>query len=126
MKKVEVWGTGIYLREFLHVDDLADGCLYIMNLNNVEYDRLLNSSPPIINIGFGKDISIQNLAKLISGIVGFNGIAVNDLTKPDGTPIKVLDVTRIFDLGWKPKTPLEIGMRRTYEWYLKERREPLE
>ena len=119
LKKEVIWGTGKSLREFLHVDDLVDACLYIMNLNEMEFDQILNSSPPIINIGSGKEISIQNLVELICGIVGYKGIIENDLTKPDGTPRKLLDVSKISDMGWEPKIPLKTGILMTYEWYLK-------
>ena len=118
MKKVEIWGTGKSLREFLHVDDLADACLYIMNLPNPQYDRLINISPPIINVGFGKEISIQHLAELIRDIAGFKGKIVNDLTKPDGTPRKLLDISRITKIGWEPITTLETGIQLTYDWCL--------
>ena len=119
-KQVEIWGTGQSLREFLHVDDCADACLYLMNLSSDQYDQLIFCNPPIINIGFGKDISIQNLAKLIKEIVGYNGDIVNDLNKPDGTPRKLLDISKVSKLEWKHTISLEKGIRMTYDWCLTE------
>jgi GDP-L-fucose synthase len=106
--RVEVWGSGEPRREFLYVDDLADAVLFLME----QYD-----SPEIINVGVGKDISIAELAELIRKIVGFDGEIVFDRDKPDGTPRKLLDVTRIESLGWKATTDLETGIRQTYRWY---------
>lgn len=107
--KVAIWGTGAPNREFLHVDDLADACVFLMN----HYD-----SGEIINIGTGQDLSIRDLAELIKDIVGFDGEIVFDITKPDGTPRKLLDVGKLHELGWKAKTSVEDGIRRTYEWFL--------
>ena len=118
-KQVKIWGTGQSLREFLHVDDCADACLYIMDLSSSQFSEYLFNTLPIINIGFGKDISIQSLAELIKEIVDFSGNIVNDLTKPDGTPKKLMDVQRIVNMGWKPQIGLEDGIHRTYEWYVK-------
>jgi GDP-L-fucose synthase len=106
---VVLWGTGSPYREFLHVDDLADACLFLME----QYE---GSEP--INIGTGEDITIRELAEMIARIVGFEGEVVWDTTKPDGTPRKLLDVSRLGALGWRPKVSLEEGIRRTYEWYL--------
>jgi len=107
--EVVVWGTGTPRREFLHVDDLADAILFLMRY----YD-----SEEIINVGVGEDISISELAELIARIVGFEGKIVYDTSKPDGTPRKLLDVSRIFEMGWRPKIPLEEGIRQTYQWFL--------
>ena len=107
-KEVVMWGTGSPLREFLHVDDLADACLFLMQ----KYDE-----PGLVNIGTGKDISIKDLALLIKNIVGFEGEIVHDLSKPDGTPRKLLDVSKLNKLGWKAKIGLEEGIRRVYEDY---------
>jgi GDP-L-fucose synthase len=112
-KSVTLWGTGAPFREFLHVDDLAEACLFLMG----KYD-----SPELINVGCGEDISIRNLAELIGRIVGFSGPIEWDATKPDGTPRKLLDVTKLARLGWRAQIPLEDGLRRTYQWWL-ERRE---
>jgi GDP-L-fucose synthase len=109
---VVLWGTGSPFREFLYVDDLADACLFLME----KYDY--SEVGELINIGTGKDITIRDLATRISNIVGFTGRVVWDGTKPDGTPKKLLDISRIRQLGWQPKTSLEEGIRRTYDWYL--------
>ena len=108
---VTVWGTGSPRREFLHVDDLADACVYLMQ----NY-----SSPEIVNVGWGKDISIAELADMIGSIVGFDGAIEFDKSKPDGTPRKLLDTTRLSELGWTPSISLEKGIRETYEWYLEQ------
>jgi GDP-L-fucose synthase len=105
-----VWGTGKPRREFLHVDDLASACLFLLG----KYD-----SPEIINVGWGEDISIRELAELICDVVGFQGKLAWDSTKPDGTPRKLLDVTKLRNLGWKPSIPLREGIVRTYDWFLK-------
>jgi len=107
--EVEIWGTGTPRREFLYVDDLADACLYLMQ--RYEDERL-------INVGTGTDVSIAELAGLIAEAVGFQGRLRFDPTKPDGTPRKLLDVTRLDAQGWKPVVPLQAGIARTYEWYL--------
>jgi GDP-L-fucose synthase len=105
---VTLWGTGSPRREFLHVDDLADACVFLMN----HYD-----DSQIINIGYGEDISIADLALLIKGIVGYVGEIEYDSDKPDGTPQKLLDSSRLRGLGWKPKLSLEEGIKKTYTWY---------
>jgi GDP-L-fucose synthase len=110
---VELWGTGSPFREFLYVDDLADACVFLME----KYDY--KEIGELINIGTGKDITIKDLALLIRDIVGFRGEVVWDNTKPDGTPKKLLDISKIRALGWEPTTSLEAGIRNTYEWYLK-------
>jgi GDP-L-fucose synthase len=108
-KEVVMWGTGTPKREFLYVDDLADGLIHLMN----------NYSDEIhLNIGTGEDIEIRELAEIIKKVVGYEGEIVNDTTKPDGTPRKLLDVTRLHNLGWKHKVELEEGIRTVYEWYL--------
>jgi GDP-L-fucose synthase len=106
--EVVIWGTGKPRREFLHVDDLADSLLYLMN--NYNGDQF-------VNVGVGKDISILELAELIKDIVGFEGEIVNDLSKPDGTPRKLLDVTRLNELGWEAQISLEEGIKDTYQWF---------
>jgi GDP-L-fucose synthase len=107
-QKLVVWGSGKPRREFLHADDLASACLLLLE----KYD-----SPEIINVGCGEDISIRELAELICDVVGFDGELAWDATKPDGTPRKLLDVTRLCALGWKPAIPLRDGIARTYEWF---------
>jgi len=106
---VVVWGTGNPRREFLHVDDLADACLFLMN----NYD-----SSEIINIGVGEDLTIRELAYLIKDIVGYHGEITFDTSKPDGTPRKLLDVSKLFTMGWKPRIRLEDGISSTYEWFV--------
>ena len=106
---VTVWGTGKPLREFLHVDDCAAACLFLMQ----HYD-----GEEIVNIGVGEDLSIAELAELVSKVVGFAGKIIYDSGKPDGTPRKLVDVTRINGLGWRAGIPLEVGVRTTYEWFL--------
>jgi GDP-L-fucose synthase len=108
-QKLIVWGTGKPRREFLHVDDLAAACLLLLE----KYD-----SPEIINVGCGEDISIRELAEIICEVVGFDGKLAWDTTKPDGTPRKLLDVTKIRALGWKPAITLRDGIKRTYNWFV--------
>ena len=106
--EVVIWGTGKPKREFLHVDDLADSLLYLMNNYN---------GNQFVNVGVGKDISILELAELIKAVVGFEGEIVNDLSKPDGTPRKLLDVSKLNDLGWEAQISLKEGIKNTYEWF---------
>jgi GDP-L-fucose synthase len=106
--EVTLWGTGTPLREFLFVDDLADAVIFLLQ----HYD-----DPATINIGSGQELSIRELAEKIAAVVGFGGEIVHDLTKPDGTPRKLLDTSRLDDLGWSAPTNLDEGLRRTYEWY---------
>jgi GDP-L-fucose synthase len=107
--QVVVWGTGTPRREFLHVDDLADACLFLMQ--GYEDER-------IINVGVGEDVSIAELAALVGAVVGFAGEIVLDPSKPDGTPRKLLDVSRLHALGWRARIGLEDGIRETYQWFL--------
>ena len=106
---VTCWGSGAPLREFLYADDLASACVFLMQ----QY-----SEEQFINVGFGSDISIRQLAELIKHVVGFAGDIVWDASKPDGTPRKLMDSSRLFALGWRPKVDLETGIRRTYEDFL--------
>ncbi len=106
---VEIWGSGTPRREFLHVDDLADACLFLME----NYDE-----SEIVNIGVGEDLSIKALAMLIKEVVGYSGELTFDTSKPDGTPRKLLDVSRLNSLGWKARISLREGLRQTYQWYL--------
>ena len=111
-----LWGTGSSRREFLHVDDLADACVFIMNMQEKTYSSLLNvAGQTLINIGYGKDISIKELSALIRNIVGFEGEIAFDDIKPDGTPQKLLDCSKLSRLGWKPKISLKNGIRHTYQ-----------
>lgn len=115
-EKVILWGTGKPRREFLFVDDLAEALVFVTE--NVNAEDLYEKNISHLNIGTGEDIEIVEVAKLIKKIVGFEGAIENDLTKPDGTPRKLMDVSRLSALGWKYKTSLEEGLRKTYEWYL--------
>jgi GDP-L-fucose synthase len=115
--EVTIWGTGKPLREFLFVEDLADAILFL--LENVDAKDLFEKGITHLNIGTGKDISITELAKLVAEIIGFKGKIVYDATKPDGTPRKLLDVSRIYSLDWKYKTELREGIVQTYEFYKK-------
>lgn len=105
---VTIWGSGAPRREFLHVDDLADACVFLMD----NYDE-----PELINVGWGKDISIKELAVLISKMVGFTGKLKFDHSKPDGTPRKILDITKLRELGWQPSISLDEGIENTWNWY---------
>jgi len=107
--EVVVWGSGAPLREFLHVDDLARACVVLLE----RYD-----APEPINVGVGEDLTIRELAELVVSVVGFNGRLRFDTSKPDGTARKLLDVSRITDLGWKPEIDLRQGIASTYQWFL--------
>jgi GDP-L-fucose synthase len=106
---VDVWGSGTPRREFLHVDDLADACVYLM--------RTYSDEAPV-NVGWGVDVSIAELARLVADTVGFQGELRFDLSKPDGAPRKLLDTSRLAALGWVPKITLHAGLKSTYQWYL--------
>jgi GDP-L-fucose synthase len=108
-QQVTLWGSGTPLREFLHVDDLASACVALL-------ERYDNGAP--INVGVGKDIRIKDLADMIAQIVGYDGSVEWDASKPDGTPRKLLDISQIEALGWRPSIPLEKGLRSTYQWYV--------
>jgi GDP-L-fucose synthase len=109
-KGVSVWGSGTPRREFLHVDDLADACFFLLE----NYD-----SPEIVNIGCGEDVSIKELAETVCEVLGFQGSLVFDTSKPDGTPRKLMNVGKLLALGWKPRIGLKEGIRDAYEWFLK-------
>jgi len=109
-RELVVWGTGTPRREFLHADDCASACLFLLE----KYD-----SPEIVNVGCGEDISIRELAELVCQVVGFDGELSWDKTKPDGTPRKLLDVSKLRGLGWTPTIPLRDGIAQTYDWFLK-------
>ncbi len=112
-----MWGTGSPRREFLYVDDLAEAVVFLME--NVNAEDFYGQGVSQINIGTGEDIEIKKLAELIRELVGFEGEIEYDRGKPDGTPRKLLDVSRLHQLGWKHTTTLEEGLRKTYEWFLK-------
>ena len=109
---VPVWGTGTPRREFLHVDDLAGACRFLLE----NYD-----SPEIVNVGFGSDVTIRELVELICEVVGFQGTLSFDSTKPDGTPRKLLDTSKLTGLGWRPRISLREGIQQTYNWYCQQR-----
>lgn len=111
-REVVVWGTGTPRREFLHADDLAEACVFLLKT----YD-----SSELINIGFGEDVTIRELAETICDIIGFEGSLVFDTSKPDGTPRKLMDSSRLFSLGWKPRIPLREGIADAYAWFLANR-----
>lgn len=113
---VEVWGTGTPKREFLYADDLGDACVFLMN--NYEGDE-------IVNIGVGEDLPIGELAEKLKQVVGFEGKIVYDTSKPDGTPRKLVDVTRLHSLGWKATTTLEEGLQKAYQWFLEHEKESI-
>jgi GDP-L-fucose synthase len=107
-KNVEIWGTGTPSREFLHVEDLADAVLFLLQ----NYD-----AEPIVNIGWGEDLTIRELAEIIMSAIGYSGSLTFDHSKPDGTPRKLLDVSRLHSLGWRPRISLRAGIESTYAWF---------
>lgn len=109
--EVTIWGTGSPRREFMHVDDLADAALFLM----LHFD-----SPEIVNVGTGQDLTIRELAEMLKRVSGFRGQLVFDTSKPDGTPRKLLDVSKINALGWRASIPMEQGLQETYDWYVRE------
>ena len=119
--KVTVWGTGTPMREFLYVDDMADGCVFVMEMDDqtLSGELLSYPKPCFVNLGAGKDVTIHELAETIKNIVGFAGDIVFDPSKPDGTMRKLLDVSRMKTLGWEVKVSLRDGIEKTYEWFLK-------
>ncbi len=121
--RVTVWGTGAPRREFLYSDDMADACVLLMQLPDAKFDALLNpppenSRPPLINIGCGNDLTVRELAEMVIGSIGFKVELVFDPGKPDGAPRKLLDVSRMEALGWRPKISLRDGIARAYQFYL--------
>jgi GDP-L-fucose synthase len=116
---VTVWGSGRPKREFLHVDDMADACVFVMNLSENTYARHTIPMLSHINVGTGEDCSIRELAEIVSRVIGFQGSIVLDAAKPDGTPRKLLDVSRLKTMGWQAGIDLEHGLRQAYEWYVR-------
>ena len=111
-----VWGTGTPRRELLYSDDLAEACVFLLNLDEATYSTLLTEdAPPLINIGTGEDVTIRELAETVARVLGYGGELVFDTTKPDGTPRKLMDVTRLHGLGWHHRTELEQGIRLTWD-----------
>ena len=117
--EVVVWGSGTPKREFLYVDDMAAACLHVMNLDKGTLDQAISSMCSHINVGYGSDISIKELALLVARVVGYQGKINFDSSKPDGTPRKLLDSDLLSDLGWQAQTSLEQGIKTTYEWFQK-------
>lgn len=120
--QVVVWGTGQPRREFLHSDDLADACVFLMNLPDERFDELLDyaPAPALINIGSGEDLPISALAQMVKDVVGFTGELVFDVAQPDGTPRKLLDVSRLRTLGWQPRIGLRDGIAHVYSEFLRQ------
>ena len=116
--EVTIWGTGTPRREFLHVDDMADASLFVLDLPQEAYAANTRPMASHINVGTGEDVSIRELAGLVADVVGFTGAVLTDPSKPDGTPRKLLDVSRLAALGWRARTPLREGIAGTYRWYL--------
>jgi GDP-L-fucose synthase len=124
---VTVWGSGTPKREFLYSEDMADACIFLMNLTDGMFSNLLGNlestntdkfNPPLVNIGVGDDLSIKQLSEVIKGVVGYKGEIIYDTTKPDGTMRKLLDVTRLEQLGWKARTSICNGITYTYAGYI--------
>jgi nucleoside-diphosphate-sugar epimerase len=118
LEQVAIWGTGTPRREFLHVDDMAEASLFVLNLPLDTYQA--NTEPMLshINVGYGEDVTIRDLAQLVAEITGYTGEVVFDTTKPDGTMRKLMDSGRLTAMGWKPSVALADGVRETYEWFL--------
>jgi GDP-L-fucose synthase len=115
-RELVVWGTGTPRRELLYASDLAEACCFLMNLDEGNFDSLLiDDAPPLINIGTGEDVTIRELAEIVARVLEFEGTLVFDTTKPDGTPRKLMDVSRLHSLGWRHSTGLEDGIRLTWE-----------
>jgi GDP-L-fucose synthase len=113
--EVVVWGTGMPRREFLYSEDMAEACVTLMNLADGEFDALARRFPPLVNIGCGSDLTIRELAETVAATVGFRGKLRFDTSKPDGTPRKLLDVSRMTAIGWRPRTSLAEGIRRSWQ-----------
>ena len=121
--QVEVWGSGNQQREFLHVDDMADATVFIMNIDKKRLDKEINPMVSHVNVGTGVDVSIKNISKIIKEVVGFRGKVVFDTKMLDGTQRKLLDISKIENLGWKPAINLKDGLRQTYNWFLENSKE---
>ncbi len=114
--EVWLWGTGTPRREFLHSDDMASACLFLVNLPHEKFNQLKNAPEgPLVNVGWGQDITIRELAQLIGEIVGYTGVYKFDSSKPDGSPRKLLDTSKLLRLGWKPTISLRVGLERTFK-----------
>lgn len=127
LKEVVVWGTGTPRREFLYSDEMAEACVFLMGLPEPEFAKLLNPpssefgpTAPLVNIGMGEDVTIQELAQMIKTVVGYEGDIVYDTSKPDGTPRKLMDVSLLGSMGWKSKIPLQEGLKLAYDAFRKD------
>ena len=118
LEEVTIWGSGKPMREFLHVDDMAAASLFVLNLDKATYDANTDAMLSHINVGTGTDITILNLAKLVAQVTGYQGRILTDPTKPDGTMRKLMDVSRLADMGWQASIPLQQGVAETYQWFL--------
>jgi GDP-L-fucose synthase len=120
--RVVLWGTGTPRREFLYSEDAADACVFLTNLSDSDFDKLVTNyhMPPLVNVGCGEDLTIRELAELIASVVGFQKELVFDSSKPDGTPRKLLDITRLTGLGWKPRVSLREGLAISYRSFLED------
>jgi len=118
LETISIWGSGSPRREFLHVDDMAAGCLAVLDCDRDRYEEATGPRLNHLNLGTGTDITIAELAVMIAEITGFEGEIVHDTSKPDGTPRKLLDVSRVSELGWKAQIGLREGLEATYQWYL--------
>ena len=121
VREVVVWGTGKPRREFLYSEDMADACVTLMSMTDEPFDAQATQYPPLINIGCGEDLTIKDLAETVAKIVGFKGTLKLDTSKPDGTPRKLLDVGRLYSLGWRPTVELDAGIKAAYEDFLQRR-----
>ncbi len=125
-RTVTIWGTGTPRREFLYSDDMADACVFLINLPDDRYESLLGSDesktgrfePPLVNVGVGEDVTIRELAELVGKVVGFDGDLAFDTTKPDGTPRKLMDVSKLRSIGWEAETRLLVGLQSAYQSFL--------
>ena len=126
-KVVTVWGTGTPRREFMYSEDMADACVFLMNLPDAGYDALLGSDetrsgkfePPLINVGVGHDVTIRELAETVGDVIGFSGDLVFDTSKPDGPPRKLMDVTKLHSLGWQARTSFRAGIESAFAAYMR-------
>jgi len=117
-ESVVVWGSGSPKREFLYVDDMAEACIHVMNCKRDVFESVISTNCSHINVGYGEDITIHELSMLIKEIIGYEGNIIFDTSMPDGTPRKLLDSTKIKSLGWRPKTTLENGIKKTYDYFI--------
>jgi GDP-L-fucose synthase len=125
--QVTVWGTGTPKREFLYNQDMADACVFLIKLAHNSFQSLLGSEeslsgkfqPPLVNVGYGSDITIKELAEAVQKVIGYQGNVQFDISKPDGTPRKLMDSTRLQNLGWSVKTTLESGLKLAYQEFIK-------